>query len=645
MVFTDEICNLEQEVIDLAKIKQLLAQNVQLQDFSQEIGIFITKLVIPQIVKDDSLFSLQDLLQALQIQTNINLRDENSINIICNAMKKKNPYVIIQQLRDTYLEQAKDVQQFLAQMKIYINSQHMKNLDKLLNKLEIIDFTYFLNCSISNLSKDYRLSQTEANFIHKYLQFYRAISGIIPIQIQLEYKDITNISMQELLEELVTHTKYNPDNSTVKLLKTLKIETLFNINIIEEQRLVAKRQNEFDIIHLEKLYECQLSQVEIADFSKSCQQYAIMYNNVLQLQQKVGYVGWQQHWETIIDFVRAHLTENSYQKFDLLCNLGGPKSGKSLTMFLSAVFMMNFVRFIRPQILRDCFCQSICKLIQINCGDIMGTVLQKMKQVYLIISAYIMQSEQQLQDVRDNLSLNNILNAIKTMLIEARCYFVISWDEMQTLFGIYCEKIKRPPQEKLSTFDYNLMNSFIKTMMVSQNSPCQHLAVGSLSVALLEILDAIPANGCCVLRCQHAIVTSSADDMLYLRLVNKVRNLPKNEQDIILNIAVNELQNGLSLTCADLNQIIAHIDITVKQNKIHVIHESAQALKQARHNIAHTWIDRSVKSMSKFQCIQLYSTQQLVRRIYLTFYQQSCVHTTKQRNSISCATIRYKLLY
>ncbi|CAL6022203.1 Hypothetical_protein [Hexamita inflata] len=602
MVFTDEICNLEQKVIDLAEIKQLLAQYVQLQDFNQEIGIFITKLVTPYIEKDASLFSLQDLLQALQIQTNMNLCDEKSINIICNAMKKKNPNVIIQQLQDTYLEQAKDVKQFLAQMKIYINQQHMKNLEKLLNNLEILDFSEFLDCSISKLSKDYRLSSPEASFIHKYLQFYRAISGIIPIQIQLEYKDITNISMQELLEELMAHTKYNPDKSTVKILKTLKIETLFNMKIIEEQRLVTKRQNKFDIINLEKLYECKLSQVEIADFSKSCQQYAVMYNNVLQLQQKVGYVGWQQHWETIIDFVSTHLTGNSFQKFDLLCSLGGPKSGKSITMFLSAVFMMNFVRIIRPQIQQDCFCQNICKLIQINCDDITGTVLQKMKQIYLIISASIMQSEYQLLDIRDNLSLNNVLNAIKTMLMEARCYFVISWDEMQTLFGIYCDKKERPPQEKLSTFDYNLMNSFIKTMMVSQNSPCQHLAAGSLSVALLDILDAIPGNGYCVKRCQHAIVTSTADSMLYLRLVNKVRNLPKIEQDNILSIAMGELQNGLSLTCADLNQIITNINVTIQQNLKNLILQSAQDLIELKNSIAHTWIDKSVKSMNKFHC-------------------------------------------
>ncbi|CAL6106507.1 Hypothetical_protein [Hexamita inflata] len=81
----------------------------------------------------------------------------------------------------------------------------------------------------------------------------------------------------------------------------------------------------------------------------------------------IPFIDWRVHWNTVTDFVKCHLQGHAYQSLDVLWILGGPKSGKTATMYLVSMFMTYFVRYLRPQCYQLVFCKSITRIISLDC--------------------------------------------------------------------------------------------------------------------------------------------------------------------------------------------------------------------------------------------------------------------------------------
>ncbi|CAL5975986.1 Hypothetical_protein [Hexamita inflata] len=286
---------------------------------------------------------------------------------------------------------------------------------------------------------------------------------------------------------------------------------------------------------------------------------------------------------------------SSLQQFDLLCILGGPKSGKTSSMYISAIFMLNFVRMIRPQSFKRRFCQNITKLIEINCALFSGTYLNKMKQLYFFLSKYIIQDQKDMDKVEGLTDVINVTKKIEEMFENAQCYFVITWDEIQAL-----NIIDQTESKTMKLEQENYLSTFLKNIMISVNSPCQHLASGSLSVALLTFLKNIPVNGQSIMNCQQAIVTSSKDNEQQLNLVISLKQLNEETKQYAQKQAIRLLQlNSLSLTCADLDQILSVKQELIGANQ-KILAEAARKLKSDKLDIALEWIKKSSQSVTSY---------------------------------------------
>ncbi|CAL6080968.1 Hypothetical_protein [Hexamita inflata] len=329
------------------------------------------------------------------------------------------------------------------------------------------------------------------------------------------------------------------------------------------------------------------------EFIRIYQNHLNFYNNVLKIDCKTcqtdHYVGWKVHWDLVLDFVKSHIQHQSFQVLDVLLILGGPKSGKSLTMYLVAVFLLKFVKLIRPQHSKLYFCKEIAKIIQIDCRDFSSQQpLQKLQTLYFQIAAHIHQTELQKQEA-NQVDIATISSMIQQMFKEAQCYYIITWDEIQCLF------------QNTDFYSYKLIGNFIKLIMVCDNSPCQHIVAGSSSVALLSILQDIPVNGNSLLRCQHAIVTTfQAPDyelsILFDQIFKETNDISKAK---IIDIIKQVLQQyELSQNCADFDQVLK--GITKDNFCVKLLKSNVDELIKLKNQIGQQWIENAINNMSPY---------------------------------------------
>ncbi|CAL6022577.1 Hypothetical_protein [Hexamita inflata] len=401
--------------------------------------------------------------------------------------------------------------------------------------------------------------------INKVFTFYQEISKEFTINVINIYTDLRKCTSTDQLISLLD-IKNLMGNLDLQFFKDIKIPIK-----IDQESQSSKYQ----------------------EFFRIYQNYLNLYNNVLQIDCKTcqtdHYVGWKVHWDLVLDFVKSHIQHQSFQVLDVLLILGGPKSGKSLTMYLVAVFLLKFVILIRPQHSKLYFGQDIAKIIQINCRDIsLQQPLQKLQILYLQIAAHIHQTEQQKQYAKW-VDIATISSMIQQMFQEAKCYYIITWDDIEYLF------------QNTDFYSYKLIGNFIKLIMVCDNSPCQHIVAGSSSVALLSILSDIPVNGNSLLRCQHAIVTKfKAPDfelsILFDQIFKETNDISKAKITEIIKQVLQQYE--LSQNCADFDQVLKGItqeNFCVKQLKSNV-----DELKQLKNQIGQQWIENAINNMNPY---------------------------------------------
>ncbi|CAL5976026.1 Hypothetical_protein [Hexamita inflata] len=183
------------------------------------------------------------------------------------------------------------------------------------------------------------------------------------------------------------------------------------------------------------------------------------------------------------------------------------------------------------------------------------------------------------------------MSHIETMFQTAKFYFVVTWDEIQVLND-------NDLKEDSSQHEM-FLSSFLKNIMITVNSPCQHIAAGSLSVSILTILKKIPVNGRSIMNCQQAIVTSSNDPQSLLNLVIHLKNYGKMSKSIQKHALKTLSTQNINLTCANLNQILPEMQIDI--DNIHkyeeLIDNSVTSLKNEKIKIASEWLNKSISSI------------------------------------------------
>ncbi|CAL6074228.1 Hypothetical_protein [Hexamita inflata] len=353
-----------------------LSKQIQHQDEILYYSQRVKQVALQDLDLNSTNMDLQNLLLALKIEMQYGTRDKGTINRFFEAIKLKNPIENIQNLQNSpEVPKAHwSMQQFLQNFQKCVSLRVFRRLSRLFDKSQdknnqpFVDFENILDYKIEDIKDkmpyiDFYLDQ---QFLCKFLQHYKQSCALIQINIGSHYKNIVTLTMQQKLNEL------------------LKIG--FEPNQDEIDNLIANESNLTNI-------PTDL----MSEFNASCELYTYMYNTVL-FQNQFGlmsnYVGWQTHWKTIIQFVQTHINGESFQVRDLLCVVGGPKSGKTLTMYLSAIFMMNFVNLIRPQQKdNELFSQNITRIVQIDCIQYSAyDFIDKLKRIYVDIATQMLPS-------------------------------------------------------------------------------------------------------------------------------------------------------------------------------------------------------------------------------------------------------------
>ncbi|CAL5988992.1 Hypothetical_protein [Hexamita inflata] len=541
---------LENGNFEIHDLLEACLQNIQL---SKQFKPTVNEIVALKIDFGTNI-KLADLLLALLVEVQYSSRDPARIELICNKIKMKNPEEIVTFLNNQTNElQAPEccetLEQLLQQIflivkeSIYLQLKEILKLDGFVLYMKRSNdqkIKYLCNMTINEIMQiDTSVSEQSAEFLQSYLIYYQAISIKSTIKLTSNYQDISALTTTK---ELITLLKdqENLSQQFIDFLLEQSLDDLIDKNILLQNRLVINHRKisseklSSDPKNFIKLYNFNYNILvkfneDISNLVKICQRYSQMYDSILILGDEMNikndmhYIGWQKHWEIVIEFVESHILGHSYQLYDLLCILGDPKSGKTASMELSGIFMMNFVRMIRPQAQKRLFCQNKVILVKIDCVNMLHQPLfQKMSTIYKQINALIPQTKQHqlaFEILINNQNLSGVLLVFENIFLEAKCYYVIIWDEMQCLNYVGSNKI--------SDDDEFSIGCFYKTSMVSQRSPCQHLMSGSLSVALLTILKAIPENGRSILRCEQAIVTSFEDNENQLLLIQIWYNVMK----------------------------------------------------------------------------------------------------------------------
>ncbi|CAL6074820.1 P-loop_containing nucleoside triphosphate hydrolase [Hexamita inflata] len=559
-------------------------------------------LLIEELQSDSVKFSLSDILLTLKIKLNQQLHNNEKIDTIMNVIKNKNPMELtefyMQQQNIAQSEQQTQVKQdnhvlcylhfpkplsliqsydeFYWQIKKVVNSQQFNIVQDL--------FLYFEN---KGMRIDILLNMPEYAFLE--IIITENLKGSLQCVLKI-FKYYEEISQNTIMG-------INSYQNLSLVQNSKQFISQFQINVPEYNDSQNTQLNErLSKLSITQLQNCQLdsfSVEEITTFKRYCKYYHDLQQNAIQIvlkdQLTDNYIGWQAHWESIIKFVSSHIQRRAYQAFDVLLILGGPKSGKSLTMYLVAVFMLSFVGILRHQNSKPFFCQDIVKIIRLDCRQAAYlSLIVKLKWIYEEISQYIFQTDQQKIEVKHEQSLSCVILFVQRLFQKAKCYYIITWDEIQCMF------------ENLSQKEQQTMGKLLKIVMICDSTPCQHIAAGSLSVALLAILKEVPVNGNNFLRCQHAVNTAFQASDLELQLLIDLRYKDQNQNNrkALLETLKLVLKQELSQSCADLDQILKELefqDIT-KQ----ILKNKVDKLKQDKFEIALPWVQKSILNLTPF---------------------------------------------
>ncbi|CAL6030861.1 Hypothetical_protein [Hexamita inflata] len=547
----------------------------------------------------DSRLQLYDLLLVLRIESLKSSVNVSQINIVCDQIMKRNPADVVNILNDSYPkspQSSMNLNQFLVEIRKCFNDYNYLFILGILTPKDSI-FKYFrtqfedfyglcYNYTCLKIQKQFKISQFDSELLKQLLDHYILICDDFKLKLRTNYKDILQMKTENLMSELIQQGLLILNDQLFQKFCHIPIEQLIHSKIIENNKLTSNKFQSF-------INENILVQNDLGDyivlFKNACEQYVLFYNQIIELTvfgDLVSYVGWQTHWETVIKFVKSHIIGDSYQPFDLLCVMGGPKTGKTMSMYMTAVFMSYFVNIIRPQKEDHLFSQNITKIIQIDAKDYIAfSLVDKLCKIYDKVRIYIPQSQSNISLVTKLIQQKNIaliLSQIEDMFIGAKNYFVVTWDEIQALYYVN--------DEKISLQDKYALGQFYKNVMVSLNSPCQHLMSSSISVGLLSILKAVPVNGRSICRCGQAIITSVRDSLQSLKLVTFLRNLDLESQNKQLELGCQALKNNkLSRTCANLVQIFKTYDL----GESDLLDRNAKQLFNIKIIIAQKWIEQA----------------------------------------------------
>ncbi|CAL5986738.1 Hypothetical_protein [Hexamita inflata] len=200
---------------------------------------------------------------------------------------------------------------------------------------------------------DTSVSEQSAEFLQSYLIYYQAISIKSTIKLTANYQDISALTTTK---ELITLLKdqENLSQQFIDFLLEQSLDDLIDKNILLQNRLVINHRKisseklSSDPKNFIKLYNFNYNILvkfneDISNLVNICQRYSQRYDSILILGDEMNikndmhYIGWQKHWEIVIEFVESHILGHSYQLYDLLCILGDPKSGKTASMELSGI--------------------------------------------------------------------------------------------------------------------------------------------------------------------------------------------------------------------------------------------------------------------------------------------------------------------
>ncbi|CAL6078059.1 P-loop_containing nucleoside triphosphate hydrolase [Hexamita inflata] len=480
-------------------------------------------LLIEEFKSDGVKFSLSDILLTLKIELKQQLHNTEKIATIMNVIKNKNPM----ELTEFYMQQQNIAQsEQLTQVKQDGHVLCYLHFPKPLSLIQSYDEFYWQIKKVVN-SQQFNIVQD--------LFLYFEDQGM---RINL----LLNMPEQAFLEIIIAENLKGSLQCALKIFKyyeEISYNTIIGMSSYQNLSLVQNSEdflNQFKInvpeyndsqntqlnerlskLSITQLQSCQLdsfSAEEIITFQRYCSYYYDLQQNVIKIVQidqlTDNYIGWQAHWETVIQFVSSHIQGRSYQAFNVLLILGDPKSGKSLTMYLVAVFMLSFVGILRHQDSKPYFCQDIVKIIRLDCRQASDlSLILKLKWVYEQISKYIFQTDLQKTEVKDEQSLSCMILFVQRLFQKAKCYYIVTWDDIQCMF------------DNLSQKQEQTMGKLLKIVMICDSTPCQHIAAGSLSVGLLAILKEVPVNGNNFLRCQHAVNTAFQASDLQLQQQKK----------------------------------------------------------------------------------------------------------------------------
>ncbi|CAL6022744.1 Hypothetical_protein [Hexamita inflata] len=600
-----------------AQIQLALQQGLENDEYKKIYSQIVSNNLINQNINNFQDFDLATLLIALELEANNNSRNKKLIINICDALKNINAKEVITYLNSKYKsiqspEDSMDAQQFLLQLKQNVHQKHHNNISKLLsNNLKFMQCTDFKNIceySIEQLALQFDFNYIDARFLQQFLNYHGSISRKFNLQIFSKYEDISKLTVLQLINQLRKNQLFNISDQTAKLFQGLQINQLIDPQKLAQHRISfkgldqGKPLQDFAVtVHLPDVLRQYSDQFKLAVYD-----YETLYNSALNFtsdfhKQGVQYVGWQTHWDTIIEFVKSHILGTSYQSLDVLCALGGPKSGKTASMYISAVFLLVFVHIIRPQTQSEYFCQKRPKIIEINCLDMKGSLIYKLKQFYIQLANSINLSSN-LTKIQNSNDILDVMAAIEDAFKNANNFFLVLWDEIQVLYQQILEaKVGELSEEKL-------LNQFLKGIFIVNNTPCQHIIAGSLSVALISILNAVPVNGCGLLRCRHAILTSETDTENQLKCVEKLMlrdRFTRVDQINVLKITKEVLEShNLQITCANLDQITKNINFE-SNNSIDILtaqfKEEVTKLIAQKNKIAKEWLNWAAKSLSRIQ--------------------------------------------
>ncbi|CAL5986744.1 Hypothetical_protein [Hexamita inflata] len=286
---------------------------------------------------------LADLLLALLVEVQYSSRDPARIELICNKIKMKNPEEIVTFLNNQTNElQAPEccetLEQLLQQIflivkeSIYLQLKEILKLDgfvlymKRTNNQKI---KYLCNMTITEIMQiDTSVSEQSAEFLQSYLIYYQAISIKSTIKLTSNYQDISALTTTK---ELITLLKdqENLSQQFIDFLLEQSLDDLIDKNILLQNRLVINHHKisseklSSDPKNFIKLYNFNYNILvkfneDISNLVNICQRYSQRYDSILILGDEMNikndmhYIGWQKHWEIVIEFVESHILGHSY---------------------------------------------------------------------------------------------------------------------------------------------------------------------------------------------------------------------------------------------------------------------------------------------------------------------------------------------